>query len=326
MKMKTKDVVCRQHYWTISATVLLVLLAGSGFKEGAEPTTPAVTTRAASEPVAQPVNFGPVINTKLRQAEPSFTADGKTMYFNCQVRPDRAGNDICVSRLVATLEDGKWTTPEVVAPGVISLNETFDVEPLISPNGKTLYFMSINRPGGLGEGDIWYSENVDGVWQSPKNLGPPFNTPFSDHCLMLTADGNEAFWTSTRPGGFGGNDIWTSRKVNGVWQPATNLGPNVNSPYSDHHSLPSPDGKSLYVTSARPGGFGGEDIYVTTRDDTGAWGPLVNFGSLVNTDKDDRCPSLTPDLRIFMFDSERAGGYGDKDLWWVYYDEVSHIR
>ncbi|HSE88642.1 MAG TPA: hypothetical protein VLJ79_20650 [Candidatus Binatia bacterium] len=59
--------------------------------------------------------------------------------------------------------------------------------------------------------------------------------------------------------------------MNGVWQPAVNLGPNVNSPYSDHHSLPSPDGKSLYVTSARPGGFGGEDIYVTTRDDTGAW-------------------------------------------------------
>jgi hypothetical protein len=248
------------------------------------------------------------------------------MYFNCQVRPGRAGNDICVSRLIGTLEDGKWTTPEVVAPGVISLKETFDAEPLISPDGKKLFFVSNNRPGGYGESDLWYSENIDGVWQTPKNLGPPFNTPFSDHCLMFTSDGNEAFWTSTRPGGFGGNDIWTSRKVDGVWQPAVNLGPNVNSPYSDHHSLPSPDGKSLYVTSGRPGGFGGEDIYVTTRDDTGAWGPLVNLGPLVNTDKDDRCPSLTPDLKIFMFDSERAGGYGDKDLWWVYYDKVRLIR
>jgi hypothetical protein len=164
------------------------------------------------------------------------------------------------------------------------------------------------------------------VWQSPKNLGPPFNTPFSDHCLLFSADGNEAFWTSTRPGGFGGNDLWSSRNVDGIWQSAVNLGPNVNSPQSDHHSLPSPDGKSLYVTSARAGGFGGEDIYVTTRDETGAWGALVNLGSLVNTDKHDRCPSLTPDFRVFMFDSERAGGYGDKDLWWVYYDKVSHIR
>jgi WD40-like Beta Propeller Repeat len=326
MKMKTKKLIWRQYYWTIPATVLLASLAGSGFTESEDPTTQAVTTWATPEPLAQPVNFGPVINTKLREAEPSFTADGKTMYFNCQVRPDRAGNDICVSRLVGTLEDPKWTTPEVVAPGVISLNATADQEPLISPDGRRLFFLSINRPGGYGESDIWYSENVDGVWQSPKNLGPPFNTPFADHCLMFSADGNEAFWTSTRPGGFGGNDIWTSRKVDGVWQLATNLGSNVNSPYSDHHSLPSPDGKSLYVTSARPGGFGGEDIYVTTRDDTGAWGPLVNLGSLVNTEKDDRCPSLTPDLRIFMFDSERAGGYGSKDLWWVYYDKVSHIR
>ena len=324
--MKKKNLGWRKQYWTVLAVMLFALLPGCGLKEEAKVAIPTVTMRAAPEPVAQPVNFGPVINTKLREAEPSFTADGKTMYFNCQVRPDRAGNDICVSSLIGTLEDGKWTTPEVVAPGVISLKETFDAEPLISSDGKKLFFVSTNRPGGYGETDIWYSENVDGVWQSPKNLGAPFNTPFSDHCLMFTVDGNEAFWTSTRPGGFGGNDIWTSRKVNGVWQPAVNLGSNVNSPNSDHHSLPSPDGKSLYVTSARPGGFGGEDIYVTTRDSTGAWGPLVNLGSLVNTDKDDRCPSLTPDLRIFMFDSERAGGYGSKDLWWVYYDKVMYIR
>lgn len=148
-----KNVKWRQHYWAMSATVLLVLLAGSGFKEGAEPTTPADTTRVG-ESAIDAVNFGPVINTKLREAEPSFTADSKTMYFNCQVRPDRAGNDICVSRLVGTLEDGNWTTPEVVAPGVISLNATADQEPLISPDGKRLFFLSINRPGGYGESDI----------------------------------------------------------------------------------------------------------------------------------------------------------------------------
>lgn len=325
--MKTKPFVWRERYWTVLAVMLLASFTGCVSQEAAQPSTPlALATGTAPKPVVEPVNFGPVINTKLRQAEPSFTADGKTMYFNCQVRPDRAGNDICVSRLVGTLDDGNWTTPEVIAPGVISLNATADQEPLISPDGKRLFFLSINRPGGYGKSDIWYSENVDGVWQSPKNLGPPFNTPFADHCLMFSADGNEAFWTSTRPGGFGGNDIWTSRKVDGVWQPAVNLGPNVNSPYSDHHSLPSPDDKSLYVTSGRPGGFGGEDIYVTTRDATGAWSPLVNLGSLVNTDKDDRCASLTPDFRIFMFDSERAKGYGSKDLWWVYYDKVRHIR
>lgn len=317
--MKRRSLLAVEAYWIALSAVLLGLFAGCVSQQVALPAAP-------PKPVAQPVNLGPVINTKLRDAEPSFTADGKTMYFNCQMRPGPAGNDICVSRLVGTLEDGRWTTPEIVAPGVISLIDTLDVEPLISADGKKLYFQSLNRPGGYGERDIWYSENVNGVWQAPKNMGPPFNTPFNDHCFFMSADGNEAFWTSDRPGGFGGDDIWTSRKVDGVWQPAVNLGPNVNSPYNDHHALPSPDGKSLYVTSARPGGFGGDDIYVTTRDHTGAWGPLANLGSLVNSDKDDRCPAITPDGRIFLFDSERPGGHGSKDIWWVYYDQIKHIR
>jgi hypothetical protein len=324
--MKRRNLFAAKAYWMVLATVLGGWLAACVSQEATLTAAPAAATAAPRKALVQPVNLGPVINTELRDAEVSFTADGKTMYFNCQRGPGRTGNDICESRLIGTLEEGRWTTPEIVAPGVISLPETMDVEPVISPDGKTLFFMSVDRPGGYGGADIWYSENVNGVWQAPKNLGPPFNTPFSDHCLFFSADGNEAFWTSQRPGGYGGNDIWTSRKVNGVWQPAVNLGPNVNSPYHDHHSIPSPDGKSLYVTSGRPGGFGGEDIYVTTRDATGAWGPLVNLGPLVNTDTDDRCPAFTPDFRVFIFDSQRPGGYGGTDLWWVYYDRIKHIR
>ena len=323
--MKRRSLFAAKAYWIVLAA-LAGLFTGCVSQEATLPAAPAAATAAPPKAMVQAVNLGPVINTKLRDVEPSFTADGKTMYFNCQMRPGPAGNDICVSRLIGTLENGRWTTSEIVAPGVISRTDTHEVEPLISADGKTLYFQSRNRPGGLGEADIWYSENVDGVWRSPKNLGPPFNTAFSDHCLFFSADGNEAFWTSNRPGGYGGNDIWTSRKVNGVWQAAVNLGRNVNSPHSDHHSILSPDGKSLYVTSGRPGGLGGEDIYVTTRDHTGAWGPLVNLGSLVNSDKDDRCPTLTPDSRVFLFDSERPGGYGGKDIWWVYYDQIKHVR
>lgn len=324
--MKRTSSLDAEAYWVAFSAVLLGLLAGCVSQDATLAVAPATVTAVRPTPVVQPVNLGSAINTKLREGEVSFTADGKTMYFNCQMRPRRAGNDICVSRLIGTFDEGRWTTPEIVAPGVISRTDTPEVEPVISADGKRLYFMSVGRAGGLGGGDIWYSDNVNGVWQAPKNLGAPFNSPYNDHCLFFSADGNEAFWTSTRPGGYGGNDIWTSRKVNGVWQPAVNLGPNVNSPHSDHHSIPSPDGKSLYVTSGRPGGYGGEDIYVTTRNDAGVWGPLVNLGPLVNSDKDDRCPSFTPDFRFFVFDSERAGGRGSKDLWWVYYDQVKHLR
>jgi len=267
-----------------------------------------------------PVNLGPVINTEARDAEPTFAADGLTMYFNCFDREGETGSDICVSHW----EDNAWSDPRIVWE--VSTKEYLEVEPLLSPDGKQLYIMS-NRPGGKGGHDIWVSELIEGNWTTPKNLDGPMNSAYSDHCLYFAGDDWEiAYWTSTRPGGFGGNDIWTSEKVDGLWQAAVNLGPNVNSAASEHHSLPSPDGNSLYVTTTRDDGFGGEDIFVTTRDGNGNWSELTNLGAQVNSDQHDRCPAFSPDFKTFFFDSERSGGYGNKDLWSLPYSSIEDIR
>lgn len=267
-----------------------------------------------------PVNLGPVVNTGARDAEPTFTADGLTMYFNCFDREGETGSDICVSHW----EDNAWSDPRIVWE--VSTREYLEVEPLLSPDGKQLYIMS-NRPGGKGGHDIWVSELIEGNWTTPKNLDGPMNSAYSDHCLYFAGDDWEiAYWTSTRPGGFGGNDIWTSEKVDGVWQAAVNLGPNVNSAASEHHSLPSPDGNSLYVTTTRDDGFGGEDIFVTTRDGNGNWSELTNLGAQVNSDQHDRCPAFSPDFKTFFFDSERSGGYGNKDLWSLPYSSIENVR
>jgi hypothetical protein len=105
-----------------------------------------------------------------------------------------------------------------------------------------------------------------------------------------------------------------------------NLGPEVNSAASEHHSLPSEDGKSLYITATRAEGFGLEDIYVTTQDNKGNWSDLVNLGPKVNSEQHDRCPAFSPDFEYFFFDSERAGGFGNKDLWYVPYSQIESIR
>jgi Tol biopolymer transport system component len=266
-----------------------------------------------------PTNMGPIINSAARDAEPTFTADGNTMYFNCFDR-GRVGSDICVTHRV----DGQWSDPVIVE--AVSTEEYSEVEPLLSPDGRQLFIMSA-RPDGVGSADFWVSDLVDGEWTEPRNLGAPFNTPDMDHCIYFAGPNWEfAYWTSTRPGGFGGNDIWMSERVNGEWQPAVNLGPNVNTAATEHHSLPSPDGRSLYVTAYREDGFGGEDIYVTTRDGNGAWGPLVNLGPSVNSERDDRCPAFSPDHSVFYFDSEREGGFGNKDLWWIPYADVRDTR
>ena len=313
----------------------------------------AITAQPAPGLQQVAMNMGSSINTQFREAEPSFTADGRTMYFNC----DDA--DICVSHLAGTWEAGKWTTPELVGEPIST--GYFEVEPLINATGDKLYFQSTRPAGrfqgnlflspfvnssffiinylaenklgvsifdGSGLGNVWVSYKVNDVWSEPKNLNdvpgePPVNTAYHDHCFSLSADGNEAFWTSTRPGGFGGNDIWTSRRVNGKWTPPENLGPSISGPADEHHSMPTPDGKSLYVTSNRSGGHGGDDSYVTTRDADGKWGPLVNLGSLVNTPGDDRCPAWTLDGKIFLFDSTRGAGFGGMDIWWVYFKDVN---
>jgi len=281
-----------------------------------------VTLAMAGRASAQvgPTNMGPVINSAARDAEPTFSADGTTMYFNCFDRAGRTGGDICVSHRVADA----WSEPEVVE--AVSTEEYTEVEPLLSPDGQHLYIMSV-RPDGVGAADLWVSDLVDGEWTAPRNLGAPFNSPYMDHCLYFAGEDWEfAYWTSTRPGGFGGNDIWMSRRVDGVWQEAVNLGANVNSAETEHHSLPSPDGRSLYVTAYRADGHGGEDIYVTTRGSDGVWGPLVNLGPAVNSERDDRCPAFSPDHSVFYFDSEREGGFGSKDLWYVPYALVRDTR
>jgi WD40-like Beta Propeller Repeat len=328
----------------VAAGLLVLVVIGLVAVRGFDSALSDVTATSGTETAV--VNLGPAINTAHRESEASFTADGRTMYFNCD------DYDICVSHLIGTWEQAQWTTPEIVGPPISTAH--IEVEPWISPAGDRLYFTS-TRPfgrddglpglstyvdvlgritlittdrlghsvlGGLGEDDIWVSDLVGGVWSEPRNLSdvngaPPVNTSFFDHCLSVSADGNEAFWTSTRPGGFGGNDIWTSRRVDGRWTPAQNLGPMVNGPGSDHHSIPTPDGNALYITSDRPGGFGADDMYTTARDANGQWGRLANAGQPMNGPGNDRCASWTPDGEIFLFDSDRAGGFGSKDLWWT---------
>jgi hypothetical protein len=339
--------------FVLPALALVVLRAGAAVGPLGAASEAAGANRPGAGGHVSPVNLGAVINTAQREAEPSFTADGRTMVFNCQ------SGDLCVSHLTGSWEEGSWTPPQRLAAPISTEYE--EVEPLINAAGDKLYFMS-TRPGGrlqaipllspfvnvlrvvntlatarlgrslwggLGLSDVYVSYRVDGVWSAPQNLNdaagePHLNTPFADHCLFFSADGSEAFWTSTRPGGFGADDIWTSRRIDGTWTEPENLGPTINGPGSEHTSIPTPDGRALYVTATRTAGFGGEDIYVTTRaaDSGGTWGPLHNLGPLVNGPGDDRCPAWTPDRKIFLFDAVRAGGLGARDIWWVYFEDV----
>ena len=101
----------------------------------------------------------------------------------------------------------------------------------------------------------------------------------------------------------------------GPWGPPVNLGPVVNSPYNDQHPAISKDGLSLYISSDRPGGLGGLDIWVSHRgsvDDP--WGPAEDLGPNINSAGNDLAPTFTPDGHRMCYHSAGRGGCGLADL------------
>ena len=189
----------------------------------------------------------------------------------------------------------------------------------ISHDGLTLFFDS-NRSGGHGSFDVWTTTRptASEPWREPVNLGPTVNTGNWDGLPRISADGLSLIFTSDRPGGQGNTDLWESKRatVENPWGSPVNLGPTVNSASEELSQCVSPDGLELYLSSDRPGGNGGLDIWVATRatrqDD---WGTLRNLGPEVNSSALDGFPSLSPGGLLLIFTSGRSGGYGGRDLW-----------
>lgn len=166
--------------------------------------------------------------------------------------------------------------------------------------------------------------NADFTFGEPTNLGPMINSPSHGDCpTYISVDGLELYFSSTRPGGYGSDDIWVTRRLakNDPWGEPVNLGLAVNSSGSDFGLSISPDGQTLYFDSEHPGGYGGSDLYVATRQSKHYnWGSPVNLGSLVNNPAHECCPSISVDgLELYFSDwtpeGARPGGYGWSDIW-----------
>ncbi|MHC4581294.1 MAG: LamG-like jellyroll fold domain-containing protein [Planctomycetota bacterium] len=162
---------------------------------------------------------------------------------------------------------------------------------------------------------------ADFTFGEPTNLGPISNSSAADAVPTISGDGLELYFTSDRPGGQGGNDIWVTTRdtIDDEWGTPMNLGPTVNSSFSESSPNISADGLTLYFTdwpSPRPGGVGGVDIWGTTRPtNEDEWGVPMNLGPTVNTGARDGGPSISADgLALFLY-SNRSAGYGSNDIW-----------
>ncbi len=217
-------------------------------------------------PWSKPQNLGSTINSAAQELGPSLSADGLTMYFSCIREEDGiGGHDVYMTTRAGREEP--WGPPVMLDSGI---NTQFDdVSPWISADGKTLFLCdaewgSAVRPGGRGQCDIWMATRADAEspWGSPINVSA-VNSTAVDGAPSVSTDGLVLLFGSNRAGGLGQWDIWVSvrKTANDKWRHPVNLGASVNSGSWDGNPALSPDGRTLYFSSDRPGGRGYTDLW-----------------------------------------------------------------
>jgi outer membrane protein OmpA-like peptidoglycan-associated protein len=201
------------------------------------------------------------INSRFHEGPLCFTADFKTMYFTrnnfLNGKVGRTSEGVNNLKIFTAESDGK--TWKKIKPFKYNSDEYSVGHPAISPDNKTLYFIS-DMPGGYGETDIYKSEWLNGVWSKPLNMGGNINTRGKEMFPFVDKEGILYFASNGLPG-FGGLDVFAARKEENGNYLIVNLGSPLNSQYDDFGYVINPDSLNGYFTSNRHGGKGDDDNY-----------------------------------------------------------------
>lgn len=280
----------------------------------------------AKELVASPVdlqvrNLGSTVNSASHDYCPLVTADGGTLYFTSRRSgtvggmKDMAGQyfeDIYMSVQV----DGVWSRVKNVGQPVNTA--VHDATVGLDPNGDRMIIYRTQRD--LVSGDLYEVSRKGGQWQPPVQLTPMINSPSHEPSASIAPGGDEIYFTSDRPGGFGGRDLYRIRRLpNGEWSLPLNLGPNINTPHDEDAPFMHSDGITLFFSSNGHNTMGGYDIFKATLIDAdmNGWSAPENMGYPLNTVNDDIYFSLSADGHTGYFSSERNGGLGMQDIYQV---------
>lgn len=205
---------------------------------------------------AKAINAGEPLNSKGNEGAQTILTDGSIMYFTACNRADGKGRcDIYLSKN----EDGKWA--EAVNLGSPINTANWEAQPSISPDGKTLYFVS-NREGGFGKKDIWMSTFIDeDRWSKPVNLGKNINSSEDEQSPFMHPDNKTLYFASDGKTGMGGVDLFKiSRNDDGSWGEPFNLGYPINTSSDEIGFIVNAKGDKAYFSSDRLSKMG-RDIF-----------------------------------------------------------------
>lgn len=206
-------------------------------------------------------------------------------------------------------------------------SEYSELNPLLSPDGKTLYFSRKNHPQNVGgvkdREDIWYSElDSTGQWQLAKNMGSTFNNPepnFINSIQSVTPDGRTAVMLLGNKYLAKGKmqaGVSISSNVGGSWSKPVAL--NITNDYNFHEKANyflTNNRKTLIMSVEREDSHGDRDLYVSFMQEDSVWTEPLNLGDVVNTAAEESAPFLAADDQTLYFSSNGFSGYGANDIY-----------
>lgn len=244
---------------------------------------------------------------QFQEVDPLFDeAFRKSMYYS-QMKSQ-------MDFLGAQLGDIGGITKEVLP---FPLNEyQLQYFPVLTADGNQILFTKRDGTGNFDKEDIYTAfKKEDGGWTPPQGISQTINSPYNEGTCSVTADGNILIYTSCdAPDSQGSCDLYIAYKVNGAWQRPSNMGPKVNSRSWDSQPSLSADGRLLFFSSNRKGGYGGNDIWYSVRQNDGTWSEAKNLGSTLNTPKDEISPFMFFNNEILFFSSDGHQGFGGMDI------------
>ena len=261
--------------------------------------------------VYEPKNLGPSINSEKAEYFPSITADNEWLYFTINDMSQKYPNeDIYAAQFI----DGQWQK-RIPVKGVNGFDSQEGAHS-ITQDGRYLFFASDRMEGNLGRFDLYIAKKVGDEWEKPMNMGNVVNTRHWESQPVISANSKQIFLVRKSNDGFGGSDIYVSNLgEEGKFGSPVNLGNVINTPGDEQRPYLHPDGKTLYFASNGHPGMGKTDVFKSILQADGAWSVPQNLGYPLNSVEMEYGLYVASDGKTAYIASDRAGGFGDMDIY-----------
>ncbi|MCD6067719.1 MAG: hypothetical protein K0S33_2545 [Bacteroidetes bacterium] len=271
--------------------------------------------------LARITNIGQPVNTKGSEYSPVFPSDERFMVFTYRGEKSKGGKQSMPGKKDEKeglyFEDvfisykgprGEWSEP--MAIDAINTNG-HDAAIFISQDGQRLF---IYRNINAGNGDIYESHQDGNSWTKPEKV-KGINSNAWEGSVCLSPDQKTIYFSSERPGGIGGRDIYFGQLMpDGSWGNVKNLGPDINTKFDEDAPFVHSDGKTLFFASTGHNTIGGYDIFRSEMKD-GKWQKPFNVGKPINTPGDDKFYVVSSDGQRGYYSSEKSSGRGQQDIY-----------